>query len=32
MLHGGRIDARSEGTGRGSEFIVTLPLTSPKAG
>jgi signal transduction histidine kinase len=25
-LHGGRIEARSEGPGRGSEFIVTLPL------
>jgi signal transduction histidine kinase/ActR/RegA family two-component response regulator len=25
-LHGGRIEARSAGTGKGSEFIVTLPL------
>jgi len=25
-LHRGRIDVRSEGLGRGSEFIVTLPL------
>ena len=25
-LHGGRIEARSEGVGRGTEFIVTLPL------
>jgi len=25
-LHGGRIEARSEGLGRGSEFIVRLPL------
>src|SRR5690606_27738593 len=25
-LHGGSIEARSEGLGRGSEFIVTLPL------
>jgi PAS domain S-box-containing protein len=25
-LHGGRIEVRSEGTGKGSEFIVTLPL------
>jgi PAS domain S-box-containing protein len=25
-LHGGRVDARSEGLGRGSEFIVHLPL------
>jgi PAS domain S-box-containing protein len=24
-LHGGRVEARSEGRGRGSEFIVTLP-------
>jgi PAS domain S-box-containing protein len=26
--HGGRIEARSEGPGRGSEFIVTLPLAA----
>ena len=26
-MHGGRVDARSEGPGRGSEFIVTLPLS-----
>jgi two-component system CheB/CheR fusion protein len=25
-LHGGRITAHSEGTGRGSEFVVRLPL------
>ena len=25
-LHGGRIEARSEGLGRGSEFVVHLPL------
>lgn len=25
-LHGGRIEARSQGLGRGSEFVVTLPL------
>ena len=25
-LHGGRVEARSEGRGRGSEFIVRLPL------
>jgi len=25
-LHGGRIRARSEGLGRGSEFVVSLPL------
>jgi PAS domain S-box-containing protein len=28
-LHGGSIVARSEGLGRGSEFIVTLPLAAP---
>jgi PAS domain S-box-containing protein len=26
-LHGGRIEARSEGLNRGSEFIVRLPMT-----
>ena len=26
-LHGGTIEARSEGPGRGSEFIVSLPVT-----
>jgi PAS domain S-box-containing protein len=26
-LHGGTIQARSDGPGKGSEFIVTLPLT-----
>ncbi len=25
-LHGGRVESRSDGPGRGSEFIVTLPL------
>jgi signal transduction histidine kinase len=25
-LHGGRIEARSQGLGHGSEFVVTLPL------
>jgi signal transduction histidine kinase len=30
-LHGGRISARSEGRGRGSEFVIRLPL-QPKAG
>lgn len=28
-LHGGTIQARSEGIGRGSEFIARFPLTSP---
>jgi signal transduction histidine kinase len=28
-LHGGRIDARSEGAGHGSEFLVRLPAQSP---
>jgi signal transduction histidine kinase/ActR/RegA family two-component response regulator len=27
-LHGGRLDARSDGHGRGSEFAVRLPLTT----
>jgi len=27
-LHGGHVEARSEGLGRGSEFIVRLPLTA----
>ena len=27
-LHGGRITARSEGTGKGSEFSVTLPVVT----
>lgn len=27
-LHGGRIEARSDGLGHGSDFIVTLPLAS----
>jgi PAS domain S-box-containing protein len=30
--HGGRIEARSDGPGRGSEFIVTLPLAPSAAG
>jgi two-component system CheB/CheR fusion protein len=30
-LHGGRIEARSEGHGRGSEFIVTLPIAPSAA-
>ncbi|RYZ03109.1 MAG: response regulator, partial [Comamonadaceae bacterium] len=28
-LHGGRIAVRSDGPGKGSEFIVTLPTRSP---
>jgi PAS domain S-box-containing protein len=27
-MHGGRVEARSEGPGRGSEFIVRLPASS----
>lgn len=27
-LHGGRIEARSEGTGRGSEFVITMPRSA----
>jgi signal transduction histidine kinase len=29
-MHGGRIDAHSEGPGKGSEFIVRLPLAPPE--
>ncbi len=28
-LHEGTIEARSDGPGRGSEFVVTVPLSSP---
>jgi signal transduction histidine kinase len=31
-LHGGVVEARSEGPGRGSEFIVRLPLARRSAG
>jgi CheY-like chemotaxis protein/two-component sensor histidine kinase len=30
-MHGGTVEARSEGEGRGSEFIVRLPLASASA-
>ncbi|HEY7327783.1 MAG TPA: ATP-binding protein [Gemmataceae bacterium] len=26
-LHGGRVEARSDGVGKGSEFLVHLPIT-----
>ena len=32
QLHGGRIEARSEGPGRGSEFIVRIPRRLPTTG
>ncbi len=32
QLHGGRIEARSEGIGRGSEFIVRLPQVRTDTG
>jgi len=28
VLHGGRVEARSDGPGKGSEFIVRLPLSA----
>jgi CheY-like chemotaxis protein len=31
-LHGGSVRARSDGAGRGSEFIVCLPVLEPGAG
>lgn len=30
-LHGGSIDAHSEGPGRGSEFVIRLPTAPPRA-
>src|SRR5690606_38347251 len=30
-LHGGRVEARSAGEGRGSEFVVRLPLATASA-
>jgi PAS domain S-box-containing protein len=30
-LHGGRVEARSDGPGTGSEFIVRLPIGTPQA-
>jgi CheY-like chemotaxis protein len=30
-MHGGRVEAHSEGTGRGSEFLVHLPSQAAKA-
>ncbi|MBK9176356.1 MAG: response regulator [Flavobacteriales bacterium] len=29
-MHGGRIEARSDGLGKGSSFMVTLPLAPPR--
>jgi signal transduction histidine kinase/DNA-binding response OmpR family regulator len=29
-MHGGRVEAHSEGSGRGSEFVVRLPLLRPQ--
>jgi CheY-like chemotaxis protein/two-component sensor histidine kinase len=29
-LHGGKVEARSDGLGKGSEFLVRLPLAVPK--
>ena len=30
QLHGGRVDARSDGPGRGSEFVIRLPAVSER--
>jgi CheY-like chemotaxis protein len=31
-MHGGRVDARSEGIGKGSEFTIWLPIVTEAAG
>jgi len=31
-MHGGTIEARSEGLGKGSEFIIRLPLATETQG
>jgi signal transduction histidine kinase/CheY-like chemotaxis protein len=31
-MHGGRLEARSEGPGKGSRFLLTLPLSQAAAG
>lgn len=29
-MHGGNVEARSEGHGKGSEFVVRLPIVAPE--